>query len=498
MRASGVNMTEDIPARTVALARSERPAYGPLKNPQPAPELPAAYVRSIAAKAVRDLFLNWGLDAGNANSEQWNPLGALIRPGARVVLKPNWVLHYNQSGKGLDCLVTHQELIEAVLEYVALTHPGEVVLGDAPLQGCDFHALLEACGIQDLVERFRSRGLRIKVADFRRTLLPGGRLGGERLEDRKAAEDYVLVDLKENSLLEPLSAGGTEFRVTMYNPDLLARTHGPGRHRYLIAREILDCDVFVNLPKLKCHKKACITGALKNLVGINGNKEFLPHHRKGGGDAGGDCYRGRSWFKERAENLLDAANRRPAGKGQAFLARSAEYAARCAAWTGLDDDLEGSWYGNDTIWRTSLDLQRILRYAGADGVLRPDPVRTVISITDAIVGGEGEGPLAPLPVPSGFVTGALNAAAVEWVHARLMGIDPARVPLVRHAFDKFLYPLAGFDPDDIVVRWNGEDCPPSGLKPFEGRAFLPPRGWRGHCELDPQHDSEIRELSLVE
>src|SRR4029077_15061965 len=130
-----------------------------------------------------------------------------------------------------------------------------------------------------------------------------------------------------------------------------------------------------------------------------------------------------------------------------------------------------------------LDLQRILRYGRLDGSLAPTPQRTVISITDAIIGGEGEGPLANTPVPSGFVTGALNGAAAEWIHARLMGFDPRKIPLIREAFGQFAYHLADFSPDSIRVWIDETEQSPPDIHPFEGRSFLPPRGWRGHCEL---------------
>ena len=103
----------------------------------------------------------------------------------------------------------------------------------------------------------------------------------------------------------------------MYNPDLMLNTHQPGRHQYLVARDIIEADTVINLPKLKTHKKACLTGALKNMVGINGHKEYLPHHRKGGSGAGGDCYEGSSFFKGSSENLLDIANRSRPGVLQA-------------------------------------------------------------------------------------------------------------------------------------------------------------------------------------
>ena len=50
----------------------------------------------------------------------------------------------------------------------------------------------------------------------------------------------------------------------------------------------MKCDLFVNLPKLKTHKKTGITCSLKNFVGINGDKNWLPHHTEGVPANGGD------------------------------------------------------------------------------------------------------------------------------------------------------------------------------------------------------------------
>ena len=52
----------------------------------------------------------------------------------------------------------------------------------------------------------------------------------------------------------------------------------------------MDADVFINIPKLKSHKKVGLTCALKNLVGINANKNWLPHHTEGTPDKGGDQF----------------------------------------------------------------------------------------------------------------------------------------------------------------------------------------------------------------
>ncbi len=473
--------------KVVAIAASERAGYGPLAEPVSAPELPHGRARTVALAAVRELLQTWGLDGGNAGSAAWNPLGEFIVPGARVAIKPNWVTHRNHGG-GMDCLVTHTEVIAAVLEYVALARPGTVVVGDAPIQGCDFAALRESCGLDPMIDDLRGRGLQVKLADFRRTILEGGEFGGARQEAVQSEKEYVLFDLAGESLLELMAGDADRFRVTMYDPERMRQTHRAGRHQYLVAREVMEADVVLNLPKLKTHRKAGITGALKNLVGINGNKEYLPHHRKGGSSGGGDCYVGRSALKSLAEELLDAANRSRPGRAQAWLAGGVRLAVRGASLMGLDENLDGAWHGNDTVWRMCLDLQRILHYGTAAGTMAETRQRRVVTITDAIVAGEGEGPLSPEPVGTGVVTGATNTAAADWVHARLMGFDPGKIPLVRHAFDRFRYGIASFEPAAIRVSSKGGECAAEGVNGCRGVRFRAPRGWQGKCEREPDHD----------
>jgi uncharacterized protein (DUF362 family) len=474
---------EKSPAENlVVLSQSHRADYGMLEEAILAPELPEGRVGTIAMAAVRELLHVWGLDAAHFGSSRWNPLGIFIAPGSKVVLKPNWVLHWNKSGHGMDCLVTHTSVIEAVLEYVALAHPGFVIIGDASVQGCDFELLQKYCQVGRVVDRFRDRGMKVSICDFRRTILPSGELGGAKIEGRGNMERFVLFDLKEKSLLEPIAFDAHKFRVTMYNPDLMLRTHSQGRHQYLVARDIIEADTVINLAKLKTHKKAGLTGALKNMVGINGHKEFLPHHRKGGSSAGGDCYEGYSFFKNGAETLLDAANRSRSEMQQVWFGKSAAFMLRCAMLGGQNNNLEGSWHGNDTVWRTCLDLQRIVKYGRLDGTLAATPQRRMISITDAIVAGEGEGPLMPSPVCAGYLTAAINPASAEWVHARLMGFEPCKIPLLIAAFSNFSFPLTDFSPSEILLRCKNAQVPEAEISPIGGRAFTPAMGWKGHCE----------------
>src|SRR5688572_30820669 len=159
--------------KCVAVATSVSATYGRRSKPVPAPELPPGYAETTAELAVRELLRIWGLDAERFGSKSWNPLGTLIPPGSRVTIKPNWVMHSNGSGSGLDCLITHPSVIEAVLLYTARARPAQVVLGDAPIQGCNFNALKQSCGIDDLVDRMKRIGLDLRLADFRGTIMPG-------------------------------------------------------------------------------------------------------------------------------------------------------------------------------------------------------------------------------------------------------------------------------------------------------------------------------------
>jgi len=105
----------------------------------------------------------------------------------------------------------------------------------------------------------------------------------------------------------------------------------------------------------------------------------------------------------------------------------------------------------------------------------------MLTITDAVICGDGEGPLAPSPKPMGILTCSMNPLAAEYVHAHLMGFDWRRIPLVREAFNCPSYPIANFGPEDVQVLFEGgrfkQPWPEWNAVPFR-----PPAGWVGHCE----------------
>ena len=445
------------------------------------PELPANAPVDRYVAAVRALFSQLQLDRGHFNQPTWNPLNDLIGSGRRVLIKPNWVRHFNGSEHGLECLITQTELISALLHYVVKTGPSSLVVADAPVQGCDFEKLRQEMHLDELVQTF-SGSSDLEICDLRRTILPDNLAWKTKAEGVRDAADYVIFDLGAESLLEPVTHDRTKFRVTMYDPRALARTHRPGRHQYLIARAVLEADLVINMPKLKTHMKAGVTGALKNLVGINGNKEFLPHHRQGSPAQGGDCYANSTIFKRFAESCHDRMNMTASPLWRRMWMHGAGLATRCDRWFGGIGDIDGSWSGNDTVWRMCLDLQRILRYGKTDGTLASVPQRQILHLTDAVIAGEGQGPLSPEPVDLGLVTLGSSPAALEWVHAWLMGFDPGSIPIIREAFRALPEGLATFTPQEIQVFLDGAPIEFQELWSACGRSFRPPVGWVGTCE----------------
>ncbi len=380
------------------------------------------------------------------------PFGAVIPRGARVLVKPNWVLHRNYAPHGLAPLLTHASLVRAAVEAALRTDASAVTAGDAPIQGCNFEALLEHTGLGAWATSLGTREPRFRgIQDFRRTKSVYRDGIRDAAEGLRPLEDFVLFDLGADSLLEPISSRPGAFRVTQYDPDQMARTHREGKHQYLIARAVIEADVVINLPKLKTHKKAGVTCALKNLIGINGNKEFLPHHRVGGSAAGGDCYPGRSRVKRALEFALDRQNQARHRSTKWGWHQAVRVFQRMAHAQGDVLGVEGSWSGNDTIWRTCLDLNRILIYGRADGTLADEPQRTVLNVVDAVVAGQGDGPLAPQPLPLGVLLAGASSTAIDWVGARLLGYDPALIPIAREAFGNFRWPLVRFAPGDVTV-----------------------------------------------
>ncbi len=148
--------------------------------------------------------------------------GFIIRPGDRLLLKPNLVAASRRN----DPACTHPSFVAAVAEYF-VDCGARVKVGDSPATGGGLRAL----AITGMTEALA--GLPVELVEFAAT---------------------------EKKLL-------------------------PCGIRVRVAKEALECDALVNLPKVKAHGQLRVTLAVKNYFGVvKGWRKVFAHQLYGGPD----------------------------------------------------------------------------------------------------------------------------------------------------------------------------------------------------------------------
>lgn len=366
-----------------------------------------------------------------------------IKPGDRVVIKPNLVRDWHPDGLDLYAAITHPAVIRAIVDevYDALRGDGEIIIADAPMGDTDFDHLLEVTGLSQIVEYYaRVKSFRIEIRDLRKYRYslkqgPHGYAHEVRHELQGDPTGYIEVDLGSASAFATLENSHLLQGVDVARRAETIGYHTPQTNKYLIARTILDADVLISVPKLKTHGKVGVTINAKNMVGINGDKNYLPHYRWGSTNDGGDQHPAgevRASDEQRmrlgrlvADHLL-ARNTRWSDMTVRALQSLSGAAAKLAKLPPIVP-INGHWAGNDTCWRLPADLIRLALYADRQGVMQPVRQRRFVSIVDGIIGGEGDGPLKPMPKTCGVLLAGLHPIAVDLVSARLMGFDPLKI-----------------------------------------------------------------------
>ena len=410
-----------------------------------------------------------------------------------VVLKPNWVKQSHlKKPDEWEYVITHPDVITAVLRQIieVLGEGSKIIITDGPQTDSSFKKIIEHYPVEKWQEMAETKGNSLEIIDLRddewvqendvvvkRTKLPG--------DPRGKTEVNLLRDISEFYDHKKSKRGyyGADYNLKETN-----KAHDGVNNIYRVSHSVIEADIFINLPKLKTHKKAGITCCLKNLVGINTYKNFLPHHSEGGPSDKGDQF------------PTDNFNARIEGP---FLALIKQYILKYPSLSRLLKPLSktsrkifgktentirsGNWFGNDTLWRMVLDLNKILLYSNPDGTLRADNwanAKKYIGIVDAIIAGEGNGPFTPDPFQMGYIITGTNPVAIDAVCARLMGFDPMKIPSIKNAFNIIRYPVCNFRYDNITVVFEGLEYNITTIPDSLIKHFKPHFGWEGHIDFD--------------
>lgn len=130
----------------------------------------------------------------------------------------------------------------------------------------------------------------------------------------------------------------------------------------------------------------------------------------------------------------------------------------------------GNWSGNDTIWRTVNDLNKIIFYADENGEMTDKIQRRMLCIGDMVVGA-GEGPLCPEPVKAGCIIMGENPVIFDKLCTRIMGYNYELIPTIKNAYNLS-------QKDECVVLSNFEGWDSSNIdKILTEKQWNPAKGW---------------------
>ncbi len=443
-------------------------------------------------EAVRKILIDLELDVENVGKNKWNPLADLVKKTQKVILKPNLVFDRHPIGRlGSLSSITHASVVRPLIDYILLATNGqvEIVICDVPLQSADWNNLLQIGGLKELVDFYSKGGIKINVLDFRReiALINKEEVIYEKNKQKGDPNGYCSVDLGVNSFLTPIIKYSKLFEITDYPPGTVIKHHNDEVNEYCIPRTVLEADLFINLPKLKTHRKAGMTFSLKNLIGINGDKSWIAHHRRGVKMQGGDEVDNitLTYLKSRVMSFM---KRYKATNFffifvKTYLSKQRRHRNKKAG-TGcrkeyLDKNItEGSWYGNDTLWRVINDINVIIFYANKSGVLQENIQRKYLCIGDGIIAADQEGPMKGRPRKAGLLIGGLNPVCIDRVAASVIGFDYKKIPQIKEGFRLAHWTICATKEQDIIWKSNLKNIKKTNFK------FKPTEGWLGFIERD--------------
>ena len=355
-----------------------------------------------------------GSDGARAGTADWNPLGELVQPGDRVVLKPNFVsnknFHQRLSGEHLACLV-HTGGGAAAADRLCAAGgwaAGACRSSMPRSRAANVDEVLRALGVQDHATRpYRAAGHAVEFLDLRdfcikaahaaRQRAGGGarplNLGSGCGSPCRRSRHYAVVDLGAR-----LSFADVPERSCA--PGLFIAPIRIRRCRIIVGRHLLPKTAGCRRgsspsPSFGRRTRSRRDLSLKSAIGLCNQKYWLPTTRWAPPPKGRRVPLPAA-LSVRLRNQLQRSRRCRRRLTITFAGGAGSVVAQ--PQNGMPRWLTSSrarGEGNDTIWRTTLDLCHLLHFVDREGRLRDTPQRRHLALVDGILGGEGKGRWQP-------------------------------------------------------------------------------------------------------
>ncbi len=340
-----------------------------------------------------------------------NPLSNIIKPGDKVVLKPNLVGKSEIPREGC----TRTPILRPIVDFAVGAGASEVIIAEGPANPDPTDSIFGP-------DYMNITGF---VADLQ-NMYPSVKIGYKNLNQ----DNFTWVNLQENSTFYGAYTAQqlySRFDIRMdqdsyyyatdskgYNP----KGYRPGL--YAIANTILEADVFINVPKMKVHHITGVTLSLKNLIGITVSST------------------GNTTHEESIKDVPHWNQSDPAGQNH-----------------GPEDLTIKDGFQNDVPWRVAADLSKIVQYGNENGTLCSTKQRKYLSVVDGIIGMEGPyiygWPSEGQPRPTGVVVAGQDPVAVDAICSRIMGFNYTVLRLITNIAKISDHRVGMADPTSICV-----------------------------------------------
>lgn len=409
---------------------------------------------------IRNAFSDLELDLLHKGTRDWNPFSDFISKGDTVVIKPNLVSMLPDVN--YECIITNPSIVRVAIDYAwkATGEDGLIIVGDSPSCELDWEEMIDKTGYREMIDILNNRGINVLLKDFRttKTIANEDVWVDEQNVDGVLAESQIINLGRESEFFrncenESYHGGGYDIQET-------SKHHRGMIQEYKVSKEIISADVIISIPKFKTHKKAGITCCLKNLVGINTDKNYLPHFTLNNilnqGDEMPPLYGrfranmilynifriyilGKHWKRIskvavkylRRKRDINIKSKKKSFSPKIKMAQSLHFRI-----TGQNID-GGSWPGNLTIARMIIDLNKIFLCTDKNGILQEKNSfhnsnrRKCFFIVDAYIAGMGDGPKEAVPGNLGIVAAGFNGFQVDTALLKLLRINPDSIPVYR-------------------------------------------------------------------
>ncbi|HUS57395.1 MAG TPA: DUF362 domain-containing protein [Planctomycetota bacterium] len=314
------------------------------------------------------------------------PLKGFIKPGQRVLIKPN------VEGAG-TFQHTHPSVVRPLIDMAAEAGAAEIIIAESSPMGMTDRALNNS-GYKKMVDDLNARQMPCKLVlrNLDGTAWSWVNTGKASAYPAGEFEDEDLVTSEgDRSYHRQADSHGRNPNGRVLNQNALFD-------------EIFDADVIINVPRLKVHGMIINTLSIKNLVGIT---------------------------------VWSTSGSKPGEN----IRRVAHY----GTIEGPNHMVRG--FGNDILWREMANINRALIY-WKNGEMKAKPQRKLLCVLDAICAGDGSHGNGP-KMKVGAVLAGVDPIALDAVGSRLMRYDFRLIPVINNAPSVPSHPWGTNDPARI-------------------------------------------------